>query len=197
VLDAFKDAGQPEYFRVVEILADLQRTGAVGMRVEKRGDDDTAVMFVRKEGAGREELRELRELLGLDPNADQYQLVYGALPTKNTEIALLTKSALEIMVELARWADVPEEHVAAKRTRPSQVAREIGGHRVEQPLRIHHGSSVPPTAFVATEFRGTNFWIEDGDLLSKRTFAFLELLFSMVDTNARQLAPVITVGAGG
>ena len=169
----------------------------MGIRLEKKGDDETAVMFLRKKGSPSGELEELRDLLGLDPEANEYSLVYGSLPRSNTEIALLTKSALEIMVELAGWVDVPPEHVADERTPPTLTPREVGKYRIDPPIRIHHGSAAPATACVSTRFRDTWFWIDDRDFASKRTFAFLQFMFSLVETGRRQLAPVVTVGAGG
>ena len=50
---------------------------------------------------------------------------------------------------------------------------------------------------VAARFRGTNFWLDDTDLESKRTFAFLQFVFSIVESHRKQLTPVVTVGAGG
>lgn len=193
----FRESGQPEFFRLVEILSSLQRSGAVGLRLERKGEEETAVMFLRRKGAPAGELEELRELLDLDPEAGEYSLVYGSLPVNKTEIALLTKSAMEIMAELSTWVDVPPEHVAEGRTRPTRTSGRIGKYRIDPPIRVHHGSKVPATAYVSTCFRGTRFWIDDRDADSKLTFAFLQFMFSLVESGRKQLAPVITVGAGG
>ena len=123
--------------------------------------------------------------------------MYGSLPKDGSEIALLTKSGLEVMVELASWIDVPAEHLAEKRARPTRQERDIGDYRVESPLTVHHGSSAPEKDYVSARFRDTWFWIDDRDLNSKRTFMFLQFLFALAETGVRQLSPVVTVGAGG
>ena len=42
-------------------------------------------------------------------------------------------------------------------------------------------------------YRDTWFWIDDGDLRSKRSFAQLMQLFTMIDTSARAGQPVLTI----
>ncbi len=197
----YEGTGGDKFFRFVTIMSQVQLSGDIGVRIEEREQGEAGVLFFTRQGRATAKakalLEELRELLGLDPEVNDCLLVYGSIPRNNREIALLTRSVLSIMVDLASWIDVPEEHVAEKRTRPTRVETEIAGYPVKAPIRIHSGSSVPSTALVAAEFRDTWFWIDDRDYHSKRTFAFLQFLFSLMETSSRQLAPVVTVGAGG
>ncbi len=197
----FTGPGGDKFFRFVTIMSQVQRSGDIGVRIEERDKGEAAVLFFTRRGRAAPEaealLKEMRELLELDPETTDYLLVYGSIPRNDREIAMLTRSVLSIMVDLASWIDVPEEHVAEKRTRPTRVETEIAGYPVKAPIRIHSGSSAPSTALVSVEFRDTWFWLDDRDYHSKRTFAFLQFLFSLMETSSRQLAPVVTVGAGG
>ncbi len=43
---------------------------------------------------------EVRKLLGLDPQANEFSVVYGSVAANDKEIALLTRSVLEILRSL-------------------------------------------------------------------------------------------------
>ena len=55
---------------------------------------------------------EARKLLGLDLHAKEMKVVYGAIAADDRELAMLTRSMIEIMVELASQieleCDVPQ-----------------------------------------------------------------------------------------
>jgi hypothetical protein len=46
---------------------------------------------------------------------------------------------------------------------------------------------------VAVSYRGQWYWIDDRKVASKRTFAFVMLLFSLTETGDDQRAPIVTV----
>jgi hypothetical protein len=60
-------------------------------------------------------------------------------------------------------------------------------------LRVHSAKKKPEDSFVSVYYRSTWFWIEDGDLSSKRAFAQLMQLFTMADTGSRENQPVLTI----
>jgi len=200
-IPSFEGEGNGKFSRLVEILTQAQSQGDLGVRIEEREKGNATELFFTRHGRSSPEakqlLAEMRELLELDPTTEDYFLTYGSLPQNNREIALLTRSVLSIMVELASWIEVPEEHVEDKRTQPTREETVIAGYPVKPMLRIYSGSSAPSTALVSAEFRDTWFWIDDRDFKSKRTFAFLQFLFSLSESPTKQIAPVVTIGAGG
>jgi hypothetical protein len=182
------------------LLRKIQKSGAVGMRIVKDGDrQETTVLFFYREHLSPDldaALHELDSLLGLDPHRQEIQISYGLLPKSNREIALLTRSILQIMIALAAEVDVPSEHVAEGRTVPSlpkglAVAPDWG--RV---IEIKHSAEKPEYAFTAVKYRRHWFWIDDRDFRSKRAFAFLMILFSLTETGGKEGPPLVTIPAG-
>jgi hypothetical protein len=54
----------------------------------------------------------------------------------------------------------------------------------------------PFEAFVAVNYRGTWYWIDDRDFESKRVFSTLMLLLNLVDKGREVQLPVITIPTG-
>jgi hypothetical protein len=46
-------------------------------------------------------------------------------------------------------------------------------------------------------YRDLSFWIDDGDLRSKRVFMFLMIFYALSETRAVPQAPVVTISASG
>lgn len=68
-----------------------------------------------------EKSKEVRRLLGLNPEASEFKVVYGSASANDGEVALLTRSILEILRDISSSALVPAEHVAEKRVNPNVV----------------------------------------------------------------------------
>ena len=106
----------------------------------------------------------LAKLLGLDPNVREFRIVYGAVPSDNKEIAILTRSMVEILQDLASGIAVPEAHVKQGRVGP-RLQADLGPDGPIQPLIPIWSSAEQPTeAFVAVPYRGYWFWIDDRDI---------------------------------
>jgi hypothetical protein len=63
-------------------------------------------------------------------------------------------------------------------------------------LAVQHGPSKPADAFTAVSYRDRWYWIDDRDFASKRTFAYLMLLFSITESSGEQGLPLVTIPAG-
>ena len=62
-------------------------------------------------------------------------------------------------------------------------------------MEIRCSDSEPPDAFVSVSYRNHWFWLSDRDYASKRTFAFLMILFSLMETGGREGLPIVTIPA--
>jgi hypothetical protein len=188
-------AADPEFYRLLEGLRRIQLSGAIGMRVRRVDREEAVVMTFRHkvDPSIEAEVRAVRELLGLDPGGGEFQVVYGSVAANDMQIAILSRSILEILVDLSSFITVPEAHVADRRVTPT-AEPEVGPSGPIRPL-ILIGSSLerPADAFLAVPYRGYWFSIEDRDMGSKRLFSFLMFVFTLVETGVKNGVPVLTI----
>jgi hypothetical protein len=193
---ASQRAGDPGYYRVVELFHQIQSAGGTGMQIRRDEDDqETNLLIIHKQALSEESeaaFAELAGLLGLQQGLDSYTTKYGYLPADDTEIAMITRSMLQIIITLATQVTVPEEHVASGRTVPS-VATNAGSARGR--LQVHCGDGAPEDAFVSVRYRDTWYWIDDGDFASKVTFTFVMVLFSLTESGDDRGLPLVTIPA--
>jgi hypothetical protein len=187
--------GDPEFYEVVDLLRKLQVAGIIGMRLEvnKEADETIIIVFHRKNLIHEEQalMTRLQELLGIDSSAEELAVHYGALAQSPNEIAILSRSMLQIMIELAVSIDVPQEHIDKKYIMPSQDPGEF-----KRALGIKVALEEPEDSFAAVYYMDHWFWIEHSDFESKRTFSFIMLLFSLTETGGTDGLPVVTIPAG-
>src|SRR5512135_3190855 len=145
----------------------------------------------------QEDILFVRKTLGLDPSAGDIRVVYGSVAKDDKELALLTRSILEIIIDLGSYIDVPAVHVEEKRVNPTMPEETVQGIPVPPLMRIHSSADKPKDAFIAVPYRNYWFWIDDRDLRSKSLFSFLMFVFSLTETGgAKEGAPIITVPSG-
>ena len=107
-------------------------------------------------------------------------------------MAVLSRSILEIIVELASYIDIPEAHLAEGRSYPMMMDQMDVSAEFGPLIEIHSQTDPPEDSYVTVRHRGYHFWIDDRDLRSKRMFSFLMLLFTLVEPKAT-LAPLVTI----
>ena len=188
--------GDPEFSRMVELMRKIQQSGAVGMRIIKEEEEkETTVMFFHRKNLPvdiQDALKEVSSLLGLKPGIQEVKVGYGLIQKDDTEIAMLTRSMMQIMVQLATEINVPPEHISEGRTIPSQS----WGDEDNYLIRINNSKEDPDNAFVAVKYRDYWFYIDDRDIASKKTFTFLMILFSVTETGGKEGLPLVTIPAG-
>ena len=189
----------PEFYPLLERLRRIQDSGAIGLRVQKTNDTEGVVMSFRGkvDPQVEKDILWVRKTLGLDPAGGEIRVVYGSIAKDDKELALLTRSILEIIIDLASYIDVPAAHVAEKRVNPTMPGEMVQGVPVPPLMRIHSSADKPGDAFIAVPYRHYWFWIDDRDLRSKQLFSFLMFIFSLTETGgAKEGAPIITVPSG-
>jgi len=188
----------PGFVRALELLRSIQLSGAVSLRVQQDAQkQQTTLLTLRSQGiseAALADIRELRQLLRLDPEATELTLVFGATASHDKELAVITRSILHIMSTMAAQAEVPADDVAQGRATPGL---ESGGDAPEPQrlMRIRSSNSTPSEASTAVQYRDHWFWIDDRDLKSKRAFAFMLMLFTLAETGEKESLPLITIPA--
>ncbi|MHC4926783.1 MAG: hypothetical protein ACYTER_05540 [Planctomycetota bacterium] len=190
----------PEFYDLINGIRTVQQSGAAGIRIRKAKEGQPAtVLFFRKDEIKPEivqQQKNIRQILGLDPNLNEFTIMYGALAKDETEISILTRSMLQILSELASYIEVPDQHVEENRTSGNfAVAADITAG-VDPMLRVYSAPEKPEDSFVTIKYRDYWYWIDDTDYMSKRMFSFIMYLFTLAETGAPSPAPVITIPTG-
>jgi hypothetical protein len=191
-------AADPQFYPLAEKLQKIQHAGEIGMRIQKTADQDTSIIVFKKEvsPALAADVAEVRRILGLDPDALEFTVVYGSVASNNREIALLTRPMVEILTDLSSYIEVPAAGLAEGRTFASPPREVVDGKPVMPLIRILSSPQRPEDVFAAVPYRENWYWIDDKDFPSKRIFSFVMFLFWFLETGIRQGAPLITLPAG-
>jgi hypothetical protein len=189
-------AADPRFSRLVQLLREMQLASAIEVRIERAQDgaESSLLLFGANKNPQIEAKREeIANLLGLRSDLREAQVYYGGYSGKDNEIALQTRSMLQIMLELASIVEVPASDIAEGK---AATGLDQGRSDATEPAPILHIASsetAPDDAYVSVPYRDRWFWIPDTDIRSKYTFGFVMLLFSISDTGVRGSAPVVTV----
>jgi hypothetical protein len=187
--------GDPEFYEFIRLLRELQKAGAIGMRIIVNEDDDETILIVFHGKNMAEEhqkaLLRIRKLLGIDADAGELTVNYASLAQSPNEIAMLSRSMLQIMIELAASIDVPQEHIDKTYTIPT-----LSAGNQKRALGVKYSREKPDKVFTSIFYQDHWFWIENSDFESKRTFSFIMLLFSLTETGGGEGLPLVTIPAG-
>jgi hypothetical protein len=190
-----RQKADPEFFRALALLREIQDAGAVGLRVDQptNGQPATSLFFRsdKIEPQIQAKIAEMRELLGLTPGQSSFRLVQSPLRGARGELGVASRSLMQIMAALAQCVEVPPGHQQRKLTPP--VAGIPAGE--ESLLRVHSGAKAPAGVFAAVPYEGEWFWIASDDWKSKRTFSSILFLFTLADSGSDQKMPTITIPA--
>jgi len=183
----------PEFFRVIKLIRDIQASGAIGVRVEvEKGNEETTVLFFRRENIPDDiqmKIDETERLLGLASGEKRYKLISSPMRGREGEISVNPRSMIQILLAFALYVDVPKEHVAEGRAIPSI---ETG----DNPVMIHSGEDKPADAFGAVRYRDHWFWIDDCDWRSKRAISIIMFFFTLAETGSSENLPMLTIPTG-
>ncbi len=185
-------AADPRFDRLIDSIKRTQAAGGLGMRIKPIDEKKSVVLFFREKLEDRilTEVNTVRQILGLHKDAREFHVVYGSFAHNDREIAILTRSILQIMLEQASHIVVPAKDVAEGRVAFQASEDDVGSSLT---IRVRNSASRPDDAYVAVRYRNRWFWIDDRDFTSKRVFSFLMLLFSLTETGSRGGAPIVTV----
>jgi hypothetical protein len=187
----------PAFIRALLLLRELQTAGGFAMRVEEnKGKGSTGVVLFRSEDVPPEILQkgaEIRRLLKMPAEGQKFALTYSPGRGAEDELAVNSRSMLQIMAAFASYVDVPEAHVKERSALPAPdiAAAEASG----QKIRIYSGKEKPAAAFAAVRYRNYWFWIDDSDWRTKRALAAVMFFFTLTDTNSQEKLPLITIPA--
>jgi hypothetical protein len=187
----------PEFVRALGLLREVQAAGAFGMRVEEdKAKNATGVVFFRRDDVAPEivaKAAEIRRLLKLPAEQQKFVLSYSPVRGAENELAVNSRSMLQIMAAFASYLDVPEAHLKDRSAVPA-LGSSAPENRQDR-VRIHSGKDKPAAAFAAVRYRDHWFWIDDGDWQTKRAITAVMFFFTLAETSAPGSLPLITIPA--
>lgn len=189
----------PEFHELTAALSRLQQSGDLAIRLveideAERVEQERGVYLMLGEPLQepRSDGRIVKDLLGLDMEMDQLSVAFGAVARDRSEVAMLSRSILDIMLEMAFSVRVPERDVVSGRAGDS-IYDTPEGSITPRRIEIHSGENLPDGTRIAVPYRNIWFWIDDTDLDSKLSLAFLLTLFSLSEGTASGASPLLTI----
>jgi hypothetical protein len=187
----------PEFVRALQLLREVQAAGAMGMRVEEdKAKGATGVVFFRRDDVPAdvaEKAAEVRRLLKLPADQQRFTLTYSPARGADNELAVNSRSMLQIMGAFASYLDVPQAHLMDHSATPAFEAAPEGS--VQQSVRIHSGKDKPAAPFAAVQYRDYWYWINDNDWLTKRALTAVMFFFTLANSGGNESLPLITIPA--
>lgn len=178
-------SAQSSFQRVVQIISRLQMLDAVHVVSRRLRDGERPRLMLALGGRWPTEetralVRELQELLGLDPALNEYVLTAGySAARENNVIALQTFSLMQMLAAVSARVQIPEHDLAEQRAIPGVL--DPDGTGILGTIMVKSSPTRPDRAFASIRYRDNWFWIDDCDLRTKRVFSFIMLAFTMLE----------------
>jgi hypothetical protein len=185
---------EPGFARFVKLIRRAQLTQALVVDISKAEGKARITLGFRKRLLDEEALRDLKEvqkLIGLDPAADSYQVIWDVESSDPGKLAVQTRSIIQIMMALAVYVETRPGDVESGRVVRLDPLPEEDESGLRTLMKVRSGTSEPQDAYVAVPYRGGWFWIEDTDAYSKRTLAYLQMLLSITESDEKGGAQLV------
>ena len=165
----------PEFTRLAQLLYELQLANALQIRIERSKDNSEIAIIgfppINVAPDVTAKIAEMRRILHLTGSGQSHQVRYGGWSGRGRlKIAMMTRSMLQVMLELGILAQVPETDIAGGKATPGAGA--IPATATGPPLlNIMSGATPPPDAYAAILYKGRWVWIADSDIRSKSIYS--------------------------
>lgn len=196
-ITVFQEA-EPDFYHIISTLKRIQQAGAMGTRIEEKETSVKGTLFFELDvdEDTKQDIRALKKLLGLDLEKNEFNVVKGSLKQSPNEIAILSRSIMEIMRAISGYIDVPQKDIEdgwVTHSLPIPLEDESGFSPL---FRVKCDKEEPVHAFASVEYRDHWFWIDGRDPYSKRVLSFLLVLLNLTETSGPSRAPLVTIPTG-
>jgi len=195
---AFLREADPKFYPLLSELRAVQQAGGVGVRIVKEENAVKSIIFFEPSNDQdvNQRLLKLKKSLNLSPDTNEYHLVYARKQRLQTELAILSRSLMEIMLELSTYIDVPQMDIDEGRILPTLDRTSEGNAGVPPLIRIQSSANKPPDAYLSVRYRDYWFYIDDKEPRSKGILTFIMILSSLAESGGPSTAPMVTVPIG-
>ena len=189
-------ASYEEFKRVIQIFLIMFDGEVVEMQHPADGSSEMEFVIAKEMPAKYQSLEiELRNILSLDPMRNRFRITARSTGLQPDEISIQTRSLLATMLFLSKGVDVPKVDLTEGRV-PS-VTTELENPPIPiVPFHVQTSRTPPERSFVAIQYKGEWFYVDDSDMRSKRTFALLMFLFELQAPAGGGVTPLLTLPTG-
>ncbi|MCA0946770.1 hypothetical protein LCM08_17765 [Salipiger pacificus] len=177
--------GAGAFTTLIDQMTRLRDGGGLLIETPETGEGASPRVHVGLSDAGAEgSAARVRGLLGLPPG-DSYPLSPARARPEPGVIYMQTRSLSEIMTQAGLGIGAADRRGA--------VPQAVGGD-LRNVIHIRSGS-LPPgrRAYARTSYAGETYWIEEDDVESKRVFAMLLLLSTIMEEDGTSLGTMLVI----
>lgn len=181
----------PEFDTLLAALQRIQYANSLGIKMETHEKKHTINLYfpeVPPNDSVRNDIARIKRILKLREDLNSFPIIYGLIQDSDEELIVQTRSILEILFDLSYHVEAPEEHITEGVTGTTFVPADGRG------FKVRSSKNKPDHAVVAISTRGYWFYIDDRDLQSKGTFAFVQIVMSMAEEGQSVVSPLISIG---
>lgn len=184
-----------DFSRLLQLIDEVAGNQILTPRIDPQTKEPE--LEIRSSPEFREQIREIKDLLGLDQNIQLYHVNGETLKFRPDTISIRTRSLTSIFFYLSHHVDTPQEHKAAGLvtvTRNKNGSEFDWGSTLAGSLfHIQQSKNRPDGAFLAIPYRDHWFFLADNDLESKSSFMLLMQLFRLQAGSTKSTGPVLTI----
>jgi len=192
-------ATEPEYRkfkRITELFRNLQERHLIDLGISREEDRQLFFMLVAPTARDSKEMKEIAELLDLEPGRASYEVATSIYPQPGETITINMRSFSGVLYFFSHAVEVPEEHLReglVTTTLTSSGEKFDWNEVTDGMLRVHSSVKRPKRAAVAVYYRNHWFYVDDADLNSKSTFSMLYEVAGLIAGNVENAGPVLTL----
>jgi len=186
-----------------QLLRQFQRRGElqlgvqVSQKTDKDRDPDELSLQIAFPVDGEAGSR-LAELLRCNQKVNGRYLKNIELGFTNSgHMGIMLRSILSCMSFLSWGVEVPQEHVECHMVRSAHCHTDKEWNDIfHELINVHSSKLCPKNAFIAVQYRNYWFYIDDGDVRSKKTFGILLQLYNLNADESKNRGPILTLPLG-
>ncbi|MGR8932987.1 MAG: hypothetical protein ACU837_01190 [Gammaproteobacteria bacterium] len=183
--------------RLLQLLEEIHRDHLIIPRVDPQ--TKAIQLELRTSPERREQVREIKALLGLDPNLQIFRVDSDFFQSRPDTISIRTRPMMSIYFYLSQHVDTPQAHQNAGLV---TVTRNADGSEFDwgstpggRLFHVLQSNKQPESASLVVPYRDHWYYVADNDLESKSTFMLLTQLFRLRAGAAKTAGPTLTIPA--
>ena len=186
------------FIRTLELLFLLADAELIEVN-QVAGDEKTGTEFAQFLVIAQnipEDLRplvtEFRQLIGVGSSGNRFKITARTSELAADEISIQTRSVMAMMKFSARGVEIPAAHLEGGWVLDYGMQTMEGKER-QFPFRVLSSKDRPKNVFAAVRHLDYWFYIDQGDIMTKRAFEHLMIFFQLKAPVSESTAPLLTL----